>query len=70
MITKSIDLNLHDSVWKAIEHDLEAFGGNVKIEDLLRALVTESYWSKMELMGLELPVYKETSKRESDPDNE
>jgi len=60
MITKSIDLTLHESVWKAIENDLEAFGGNVKIEELLRGIVTESYWSKMELMGLELPVYKGT----------
>lgn len=60
MITKSIELTLHESVWKAIEHDLEASGGNVKIEELLRAVVTESYWSKMELMGLELPVYKGT----------
>lgn len=60
MITKSIDLTLHESVWKAIEHDIEASGGNVEIEELLRAVVTESYWSKMELMWLELPVYKGT----------
>ncbi|MEK4493979.1 hypothetical protein NYE44_30470 [Paenibacillus sp. FSL L8-0493] len=58
MITKSIDLTLHESVWKALECDIEASGGNVNIAELLRAVVTESYWSKMELMGLELPVYK------------
>ncbi|MEK8217194.1 hypothetical protein [Paenibacillus sp. FSL L8-0463] len=58
MITKSIDLTLHESVWKALELDIEASGRNVNIGELLRAVVTESYWSKMELMGLELPVYK------------
>lgn len=57
MITKSIDLTLHESVWKAIELDIEAFGGNVEIEEIVRAVVTESYWSKMELMGLELPFF-------------
>jgi hypothetical protein len=58
MITMPIDLSLHESVWKALKHDIEASGGSVSIEELLRATVTESYWSKMELMGLELPVYQ------------
>ncbi|ETT45238.1 hypothetical protein C162_21918 [Paenibacillus sp. FSL R7-269] len=58
MITKSIELTLHESVWKALEMDIEASGGNVNIADLLRGVVTESYWSKMELMGLKLPMYE------------
>lgn len=55
---KTIALTLHPSVWKAIEHELEAAGGTITQADLLRAVITNAYWDKMELMGLELPVYK------------
>jgi hypothetical protein len=55
---RTVSLTLHPSVWAAIDQDLEAAGGTMKLADLVRGRLTELYWDQMELMGLELPVYQ------------